>query len=37
MKKPSIGFVLIECKQEYMKDIVNHLHEIDVVKETLRV
>ena len=37
MKKPSIGFVLIECKQEYMKDIVNQLDEIDVVKETLRV
>lgn len=34
---PSIGFVFIECKQESMKDVVNQLDEIDIVKETIRV
>lgn len=37
MEKPPIGFVLIECKQEDMNDIVNQLDEIDIVKEALRV
>ena len=37
MKTPAVGFVLIECKQESIKDMENQLDEIDIVKETVRV
>ncbi len=37
MEESSIGFVLIECKQESIKNIVNQLDEIDAVKETIKV
>jgi len=37
MMRISMGFVLIECKQESVKDITNQLDEISIVKETSNV
>jgi len=37
MLASSIGFVLIECKQESMKDIINQLDELEIIKEITKI
>jgi len=37
MEKLSSGFVMIECKQKSLDEIINQLNEIDIVKEFILV